>query len=58
MAERGKQTLVVDEDYLAGLLTEELCGDCSPLADLKVDVVSQDDDGSFVIVMSPKDAAK
>jgi hypothetical protein len=51
----NKQTLIVDEDYMAGLLSEELCGDDSPLADLRVETVSQDDDGSFVIVMAAKE---
>jgi hypothetical protein len=26
-----KQTLILDEEYMAELLSEELCGDCSPL---------------------------
>jgi hypothetical protein len=52
-----KQTLILDEEYMAELLSEELCGDCSPLADLRVETVSQEDDGSFHVIMGPKGQA-
>lgn len=55
MSEPKKITLTVDEDYMANLMTEELCSD-GPLSDLHVETVSQDDDGSFVIVMALKKA--
>jgi hypothetical protein len=50
----NKQTLIIDEAYMVNLMTEELCND-GPLSDLRVETVSQEDDGSFVIVMGPKE---
>lgn len=49
---QNQQTLIIDEAYMANLMTEELCTD-GPLSDLKVETVSQEDDGSFHIVMVP-----
>lgn len=51
-------TMLVGEEYLAELLTEELCGD-GALSDLKVKAISQSESGVFQIVMAPKkDEAK
>lgn len=51
-------TLIVEPDYMAGLLNEELCSDGSPLGDLRVETVTQEDDGSFHVAMGPRETAK
>jgi hypothetical protein len=48
------QFLTVDEKYLADLLSEELCGDGSPLGDLEVVSLLQLESGKFQIGMELK----
>jgi hypothetical protein len=55
MAEPRKVTLHFDEQYMADLMSEELCTD-GPLSDLRVETVTQKEDGGFVIVMAVKKA--
>lgn len=55
MTEPRKVTLNFDEQYMADLMSEELCSD-GPLSDLRVETVTQEEDGGFVIVMAVKEA--
>lgn len=53
MPDTREQKLIVDEDYMAGLLDEELCND-GPLADLQIAAVTQLEDGGFEITLVRK----
>jgi hypothetical protein len=55
VTQEQKAILIFSEEYLAELLTEELCGDCSSLSDLRVEGVCQNEDGTYSLAMVPKE---